>query len=459
MFSASNGLESIARASASVRTDEDRLSRILEAATAEIARLQADDAELFRALGRLRLDALRQERVLAPLSEAERRARDEIADQRRQLDSLTERRQTLRATLDRVEDERRQKADRVQAAADALSDLRTATRARLSGEVAWQAAVARLSGVRELAAAARDKAARAAADRDEKSKPYLADRLFRYLWERGYGTPAYRGSVFTRWGDAYVARVVNFAPARQDFFSLTEIPKRLQEHAARLAEALAAEEQRQTALERAALEADGVAAPEATYAAAEAALAEVDHAAGDLEQAIARVDAERDGLLGEKGLASVLADLTSALGRTDLRDLLDAARQTPTPDDDRIVRQLQENAAARAKQDGIAAEARQTLLALARKRAELDRARDEFRRYERAGGGFSNDRLIGDIIGGILAGVLSSRELRDALRSGHRPRSGSSGGDWGGGGFGTGGGFGGSGGSRGGGGFSTGGGF
>lgn len=67
-------------------------------------------------------------------------------------------------------------------------------------------------------------------------------------------------------------------------------------------------------------------------------------------------------------------------------------------------------------------EARGAAITLARKRTELERSRDEFRRsgYERRGGGFTNNELVGDVIGGIIGGVLSSRELGDALRSGYR---------------------------------------
>lgn len=108
-----------------------------------------------------------------------------------------------------------------------------------------------------------------------------------------------------------------------------------------------------------------------------------------------------------------------------------------------------------ADQAKAADEARGATVELARKRAELERSCDEARRYERQGGGFSNDKLIGDVLGGIIGGALSSRELRDALRSGYqqggnrsglpsRPGGGAFGGGSsgsGGGGFRTGGGF------------------
>jgi hypothetical protein len=43
--------------------------------------------------------------------------------------------------------------------------------------------------------------------RDAKGRPYLADPLFRYLWERGYGTAGYRAGPVARLLDGFVARV------------------------------------------------------------------------------------------------------------------------------------------------------------------------------------------------------------------------------------------------------------
>src|SRR5690606_39342184 len=77
------------------------------------------------------------------------------------------------------------------------------------------------------------------------------------------GLPRARPSFPTRrssdLGDDFVARVVDYEPARQNYFSLTEIPKRLGEHADRLEALVEEEEEKLAALERAALERDGLA--------------------------------------------------------------------------------------------------------------------------------------------------------------------------------------------------------
>lgn len=204
--------------------------------------------------------------------------------------------------------------------ADALVELKVATEKRLSGEIDWQAQVAEVSGAQARAKAAEDKAQRSESDRDEKSKPYLADPFFIYLWRAGYGTPAYRGGSIARLGDGFVARVVNYEPARQNYFTLTEIPQRLREHADRLKADVEGAEAELIALERRALEADGIVRLEEVHKTAEGELADVDQRTAEFEQEDVTLEHARESLLGEgelHGLARVLEDLAASMQRED----------------------------------------------------------------------------------------------------------------------------------------------
>lgn len=476
MISATEALGSIERAAGDLQRDEGRLEKTIESASRDAVRLRSEEAGHFRALARLRLDALRQETVLGRLDAAERRALKAAEAQQRELDALVPRRERIAADLATARRDRAEKAAAVGDAVAAIGAREAETEKRISGDVAWQARAATLDGTRARAEAADEKARAAEADRDEKSKPYLADRLFVYLWERGWGTSAYRGGALARLGDGWVARVVAYEPARQNYAMLTEIPKRLRAHADRLTAEVAAAEEALAAVERAALEADGIVGLETAHAAAVAALDAADGRIADLERDEAALERERQGLLDDtagSGLATALDELADSMRREGLRALLDEALKTPTPEDERIVLRLQEIEAELKRLDGEIEEARRVAVDLAGKRAALERSRDEFRRsgYERGGGGFGNEALIGQVLAGIVEGVLSSRDLRDALRSGYRPgtdhedrpraSSRRSGRRFGGrsGGFGSGGGFSTGGGISSGGGFRTGGGF
>lgn len=473
MISAANTLSTIEQAMYKVRQDEENLHRVVEAATEEMTRLRAEQAELYRALAKIRMQALRDDQILGTLDDAERRALAAIERQKQRLADLENRQKKLLATLQERRARREELAAAVTAAADAIATRTEATQRRVADEVEWQALSAKVDSLEAQAAAADEKATQSEADRDAKSKPYHDDPLFMYLWNSGYGTSAYRGGPIARMGDNFVARVVQYEQARQNYYALTEIPKRLRAHAERLKEDVAAAEAELVAYERRALEQDGIAALEQAHEQAVAALEGHDREVAELEEELASLDRERAALMddtSEQGLGGAVAELAAALQRDDLRVLLREAMETPTPEDERIVQKLQVIATHLDQLQAEADQARHTMLMLAKRRAELERASQDFRRsgYERGGGTFVNDKLIGDIIGGIIGGVLSSKELRDALRSGYRPSSGSSrparrssGSVFGGSRGGFGGGFGGGGGSRGGGGggFRTGGGF
>lgn len=465
MMSVGSVLSTIEQASHRVRQDEAQLGQVIEAATAEMTRLRAEQAELYRRLAHIRMDALQNDQILRTLDKAEQKAQAAIDKQRESLARLADEQQALERDLAAATSRRLELSDAISQAVDAITAQEQTTEARLADDVAWQALNARVDGLEDRAEAAEAKAQQSEADRDEKSKPYLADPLFIYLWERGYGTSAYRAGTFTRMGDSFVARVVQYEQARQNYYALTEIPKRLRDHAERLKADLAAADAELETFERAALEADGIKPLEARHEQAVAALDAHDKHIAELETRMSGVEQERrtlTDLTGNHGIGAALQELAASLQRDDLRVLLREAMETPTPEDEQIVARLQEIVPRLEQLGEQADEARQTLLELTRRRSELERSSQDFRRtgYERGGGTFLNDKLIGDVIGGIIGGVLSSRELRDALRSGYRPaprprgRSRSSGPSFGGsrGGFRTGGG------SRSGG-FRTGGGF
>lgn len=427
MISVVETSSSLERAVRALREDEQRLAAAMEVSKAEMARLRAEQAELLKSLARIRLDALQQNQIVGELDDVERRALSFLRQQKEELAALAEHHRVLLADLAAAQEARTERARRVDEAAEAMAALEEATLARLAGEVEWQAQAAKVAGAEARALAADRKAQEAEADREEKSRPYLDDPLFVYLWNRGYGTPAYHGGRLARLGDDFVARVVDYEPARQNYFSLTEIPKRLGEHADRLEALVEEEEEKLAALERAALERDGLAELEAAHKEAAEALETADRRIADLESQLSELETQRRSLLGNgegRGLSSVLDELVASLQREDLRDLLREAEQTPTPEDERIVGRLQEIEASLREEAHKLEEARATAVEVARKRVEVERSREDFRRsgYERHGGGFSNDKLIGDVLGGIIGGVLSSRALRDALRSGYRPR-------------------------------------
>ena len=472
MISAQQALNHIERAILGVRRDEDRLVAMLADTKAEGDRLRAEQADAFRALARLRLDAIARDEVVGELDSVERRARAALDKRRDRLAELKASREGASQKLDELEDKREAAAKLRDAAMAAVEAKTDAVEARLASEDEWRRLTAAIEAAEATATAAEEKRRQAEEDRSVKGKPYEDDRLFFYLWQRGYGTSAYRAGPLTRYFDGKVARLAGYDAARVNYFMLTEIPLRLAEHADRLkAEVAAATEARQ-AYERAALEADGIVPLEAAVADADRALAKVETDIARVRSDVDSIDKETATALDDNGdpaVRGVIDDLAGTLARADMVDLVRRAEATPTPEDDRIVKRLRQIERDLIRVDAQADELRRTSIDIANKRQELEHSRDTFRSngYDRPNGSFSNGETIGNLIGGIISGAITAAVLEGAFRDGYRRgesrrRDDFGGGHWGGGGSwggGSGGGGFGTGGGSGGGGFKTGGGF
>lgn len=475
MISARQALNDIERAILGVRRDEDRLVAMLADTKAEGDRLRAEQADAFRALARLRLDAIARDEVVGELDSVERRARAALDKRRDRLAELKASREGASKKLEDLEDKRAAAAKLRDAAIEVVETKSDAVEARLVAEDEWKRLTAAIEAAEATASAAEEKRRQAEQDRAVKGEPYENDRLFMYLWQRGYGTSAYRAGALTRYFDAKVARIAGYDAARVNYFMLTEIPTRLAEHAERLKAEVAAAVTARQAYERAALEADGIQPLEAAVADADRALAKIETDIARVRSDVDSIDKETAAALDDNGdpaVRGVIEDLAGTLARADMVELVRRAEATPTPEDDRIVKQLRQIERDLIRVDAQAEELRRASIDVATKRQELEHSRDLFRRngYDRPNGSFTNGDTIGSLIGGIISGAITAAVLEGAFRDGYR-YSGSSrrddfggsfggGGAWGdNGGFGTGGGFGGGGGDSGNDGFSTGGGF
>jgi hypothetical protein len=477
MISGRDALAQIETAIASARSDESNLEAALTSAVDEAQRSRAAVIEAYRDLARIHLDTLADGTVVGTLDRAEKEALALVEERRQKLAEIVERRATATRTLADGEARRRDAAGRLEQVIARVGALTEKTRGHIAGNPDWVAADAAVAEARGLSERAEAKVKQAEADRAAKGAPYEADRLFMYLWNAGWGTGRYTGSGLTRALDAKVARIAAFDEARPDYALLTEIPLRLRAHADRLAAELKERIAARTAIERIALEADGIVALETEFAKIKS---EIDAGNADLasvQSDLATLDAGRGALIGGDSpeIAGALDEVARSLAHQDLQTLYARAYRTPTPEDEKIVRRIEELGAAIPSADAEVARLREQISATAAHRGELETTRDRFRQagWDRPGITFTNESAIGNItssvvgslIGNVLWSVLSAAVHRggnwggDGFGGGPRLPGGwgnddSSGGFGGDGGFSTGGGFGGDGGDS-----STGGGF
>jgi hypothetical protein len=255
----------------------------------------------------------------------------------------------------------------------------------------------------------------------EKLPHYEQSRLFRYLYERGYGTPEYncRGLILEL--DRWVARSIRFNEARAGYDFLKKTP-----------ELVAAEvDRRRTQFNELMHQVEAIEHAESDKAGLTAVLKEGEEL-GDrrdalvqeleqLRQKAQRLKDEMSGLDQQQNAfyKEALERFSSFLGKTRMALLEQRARQSPEPDDDAIVSQI-------GALDRQLDELKPRLASLADHRRAADRVREGFdqivRRYRRSNfdsrRSFFDDRLKPRrSLEAFRSGEIDAESLWSALRS------------------------------------------
>lgn len=427
MLSGRDAFSKLQSALTSVRKEEGQLTAALNNATQEVTRLRAKETASYRSLALLRLDAISKNEITDRLSSAEQRALKVIEERRAATQQQTAERERLTTLIAELEKTHAEKLAAVEAAAEAIDKQREATQQRIAGDTRWKELTQAAKEAAIQAARANTKAERSANEKHEKGKPYEDDPLFMYLWKRGYGTSEYKAGNIARWLDGKVARLIGYEELRQNYYMLNEIPTRLKDHAERLKDSAKLAANPLAEFERAALESDGIQAIETKLSSAEdaenAVEAKVKEAESSL-RALTEETANQTQQGSDPQLQPVLEEMSRALAREDLQALYNQAEKTETPEDEKIVSEIERLKNDIADAEAKTEEVRQTILDAQRKREELEYSRDRFQRqgYNEPFGQFSNSDVIGQVIGGILAGAMRGRDLDRTLDDGFQRR-------------------------------------
>lgn len=406
------------REASAAQAEADRLAARREG-------LRAEEAEALRDLARLRLHEMAEGKAAVEALDAagarvqetlRRRAAELEAAQRAVLDA--------RDALAAAEAKRDAETARLRAVQEAEAAALRAADARSGEDPEFRRLSVAAEEAERIAQHAEQKAAFAQHDFEEKGRPYRADPLFAYLWDRGWGTGRYRAFPLVRMIDGWVARLIDFEPARRSYALLAELPGHMTAHAERMRAAADAAVRGMVERRRAlaGLPAEAAAPPAAALEAAEDAVEAAQAALAAAEQKRSALAAGDDDASQE-----AMRALEAAIGARSLRTLREEAARTPTRDDDAIVARLEVAAAERARVERALADAQAQAESARRRLAELQALRHDMRGrgVERSDWGFANGALVGVLIGEVLRGVLSRDGFWDRMererRSGGMP--------------------------------------
>ncbi|MEP3257226.1 MAG: hypothetical protein ABJO06_06785, partial [Roseibium sp.] len=333
MLTGRQTLSSIEQATADLRREETDLSSRIERATRSLTDLQTQQSDAYKELARFRLDnhaaETFDERRDAAAREARRLMEKRTQDYKVLADQLREKETAHTQSVKR----RDSLADEAQATASRMDGLLEEVDNLLEKDPTFLAQRERAEQAAKTAQAAATKAQTSLQDREDKGKAYEDDRLFMYLWERGFGTPDYDKRGIVRALDRWVAGLIRYQDARANYAMLTSIPERMARHAERCEELAAREDEKLAELSRDAL----------TSTAGEDLAAKIDSLGKEIEQLDGELDAQERSIetLNEAlqafadgeddGLNKAEDQLSQSLKADDLRDLWREALNTPSP--------------------------------------------------------------------------------------------------------------------------------
>jgi chromosome segregation ATPase len=278
MISGLEALGSIDEALQQVRRQMRELDQQIEAHSQQLARTGEEEVASYRRLASLRLDQLTSGEVISRLDETDRRVREILDLRARQLEDLQQHLLACHQQQSALEAQRQAVRREAAQVAERLDKAEAATQERLRHDAEHQRALERARRADGVAQQAEKKTEQAQQDLVEKGKPYESDRVFMYLWRRGYGTSRYAANPLTRFLDSWVARLVRYQTSRPNYSMLREIPERLREHAQRVRADADREIAALKALEDAAAAADGIPAIHDALAQVEKRIEQIDAA-------------------------------------------------------------------------------------------------------------------------------------------------------------------------------------
>ena len=426
MWTGTAALKNIDQSLQTIRNEVVRLDTQLSQLTESLGAGQRHRVKIINDIAAVRLVEIERGELQQELTAADQQAA-QILDQRRAaLDSLNHKLETLNQAISMAEAQRNELLERVNQSSQLIVDTESQVQGQLRQDSGYLEKLDQARASDSVAQEANQKAQQAQADLADKARPYQQDTLFMYLWDRNFGTADYGGRLFSRFMDGWVARLINFAPARVNFWNLTEIPKRLAEHAERVAALAEAAHKTVQQLELDALQAAGSKSLELELTVLRDNL---DRHDDELEQ----LEAELNGCLQERAkfvageddyIQRCIERLALALQHQDLQAIHRHVLATSSPTDDKLVLEMQSLDSRLEELAGDLEDARSLHDNKVNKLKELETVRRDFKnsRFDDVRSGFGNESLLAGVMGQFIQGVVTGADLWRTIQRNQRYR-------------------------------------
>lgn len=420
------GSEALRAITDAIRQEQERTRKLdadLAAANAQLLELDVERKELLGQLAEVRVKYLLSREVAADLQRSDRQVVDLLGSRDEATRRIHARLDDLEARQAELQARREELHGQLESTATAIDIAEVEAQKKLAEDPAYVAQQEAAKAAERVAVHADEKATTSEQEQGNKGKAYRADPLFMYLWNRGYGTTAYRAGGIVRWLDGRVARLIGYEDARANYARLVDLPVQLRRHAERMGELADAEFAQLKELDEKALRDAGVPELEAEHDKVRQVIEEVDAALAEVAEAIkgelAKLESYAKG--EDEQYRKAVGFLASEFGRDDLKALRRDALATPYPEDDVVVARLLDVEAAKERQARTVTELKDVAERNRDRLSELEEVRREFtkRRYDDPGSTFSNGNVFGTILSQLLMGALTSQAFWRVLQQQH----------------------------------------
>jgi hypothetical protein len=415
MWTGVKTLQKLEQVLLNIRNEALRSDSDLTALTQELANIQQQRVRILSNIAKVRLDAIQNESLQGALDKADRNAANILVDRDQQISQIKQRLEDNEQTLVDLEVQRQQSLEAVNAVSTEIAELETNVQARLAKDSSYIGLVDAAKNADAIADQAEEKAKTSSENLKQKSAPYEADKLFMYLWKRGYGTTEYSGGLLSRFGDSWLAKLISYEDLRVNYWNLQEIPKRLDQHANYCA-------QQAQAAYHALQDAELLALNQAGNSALESKLGALRTELDQIDDSIDQKEYEINALLDQRGeyvsgndeyMKNCVQALVSSIQHHDVHSLRYKVGQTHSREDDDQLRLLDQlNQRSDDLNDDLI-EARRLHDQKASKLRELEKVRRDFKhhRYDDIRSGFQNEGLLSKMFTEFVAGLISGSDL------------------------------------------------
>ena len=426
MWAGTAALQNIDRALQGFRNEAVRLNSQLTNLTESMAVNERQRLSVIEQIAQVRLSAIEYGELNASLTVADKQALETLKLREQALVQVSTKVDSLNQSVVDAEATRERLLEKVNELAQQLVDIEAKVQADLAKDSAFLAQLEKTSAANAVSHEAEQKVSRSQADMAEKAKPYQDDALFQYLWDRKFGTPDYEAGFFARFMDTKVAKLINYNETRVNYWNLTEIPKRLQDHADHVA-SLADDEHE--ALQQLEIDALGKAGASELGLAVDKARDELDQCddgiealENELNEAIAKRSTFISG--EDTYLKKSLSTIAQALQSNNMAAINRYVLATHSQTDDRLVHDLQRIDSQLASALDNLSDVKRLHANQASKLTELEVVRRNFKnaRFDDVRSGFNNQSLLNDVLSQFVSGLVDGSDLWNVLKRNQRYR-------------------------------------